>query len=129
MKRLYLFLTILLTCVFITPVSAAQIPSSSVEIKVQDNVDGYITGTIIISDEIQPLYYETGDIVGNGVNLRKAPSRTSTILEQMYNGEIVYIDYQMGPEVWEDGYRWLYIQRKKTGTYGYVYGKYVWNWN
>lgn len=129
MKKIYLLLALLLAFSFTTPVYAAAIQPSSFEIPVEDESGDYIVGTIIIPDDIQPFYTETGDIVGDGVNLRKAPNRTSTILEKMYNGEIVYIDYQHGPEVWEDGYQWLYIQHKKTGTYGYVYGKYVWNWN
>lgn len=65
-----------------------------------------------------------GDVTGNGVNLRKTASFSGTILELMYKGETVYINYAKSSKYY-NGYRWLYIKRAKTGTVGYVYEKYV----
>lgn len=91
--------------------------------------DNWVQGVISIpADNGSRSFVETGDISGNGVNLRQTPSITGTILEAMYNGEIVYIDYSKS-NTWYQGYRWLYVKRAKTSTIGYVYSKYVNPWN
>lgn len=67
------------------------------------------------------------EICGNGVRLRKKPSKSSTILELMYDGEAVWIDwskYGRGASL-----SWYYIQRLKTGTYGWAHYDYVYYWD
>ena len=93
-----------------------------------DNTD-WVQAEIVIPEETQnvsravnfPCY---GDVTGNGVNLRKSASFNGTVLELMYKGEVVYINYSKSSG-YVNGYRWLYVKRAKTGTIGYVYEKYV----
>lgn len=64
------------------------------------------------------------DVYGNGVRLRNAPNDSATILELMYDGEYVWIDWsQYGRG--EGGFDWYYIQRIKTGTYGWTLCDYI----
>lgn len=125
MKKIGIIFTLVLMIVFSTVVNAS--PGKS-DVKVAKNEQGkYVTGYIVIP-EIEPLYNSVGDITGDGVNLRAKPSTNSTILEVMYRGEVVNIYYDKSGG-WEGGYRWLYVMRHKTGTYGWVYGKYVADWD
>lgn len=121
-RKLNLFLVLiaaLLTLQFAFTVSAEETTDSG----------NWVQGTISIpADNNTRSFAETGDINGDGVNLRATPSITGTILEAMYDGEIVYIDYSKSG-TWYQGYRWLYVKRAKTGTIGYVYSKYVYLWN
>ncbi len=64
-----------------------------------------------------------GTIVGDGVRLRKKPSSTSTVLELMNKGESVYVDPQTSAESGKG--KWTYIQRDKTGTWGWVSNDYI----
>ncbi len=70
------------------------------------------------------IHNSNADVYGNGVRLRSAPNTSATILELMYDGEYVWIDwseYGRG----EGGSSWYHIQRTKTGTYGWVSCNYV----
>ncbi len=65
-------------------------------------------------------------VTGDGVRLRKSPSKSATILELMYKGESVLINYTKsgkGKGVW------YYVKRMKTGTWGWVSTKYIWEWD
>lgn len=69
--------------------------------------------------------YIIGDIVGDGVRLRSAPSDTATILELMYFGEEVYVDLSKS-HVSDYVIDWYYIQRKDTTqTWGYTSSQYI----
>lgn len=60
-----------------------------------------------------------GKVTGDGVRLRSNPSTSATILEKMYRGEYVWIQYLNSG--------WYYIQRIKTGTWGWVSSSYIQN--
>ena len=68
-----------------------------------------------------------GDVVGNGVRLRNAPSTSAAILELMYDGENVLIDFQKTYSVTNNGF--FYVQREKTGTWGWVKSSYICPWD
>lgn len=69
-----------------------------------------------------------GNVTDNGVRLRKKPSLSATVLELMYNGENVLIDYIKS---YENGFDslWFYVKRIKTGTWGWVKRTYIAEWN
>lgn len=75
------------------------------------------------SAEVQALAATNadGEITGDGVRLRSGPSSTSSILEVMYNGELVILRGLSNPN-------WPKIKRCKTSTVGYVSKKYVVFW-
>lgn len=56
---------------------------------------------------------------GEGVRLRKKPSSSAAVLELMYSGEYVYIDYSVSYA------KWFYLKRTKTGTWGYTNKSYI----
>lgn len=41
-----------------------------------------------------------GEIINNGVRLRKSPSTSATILELMYDGELIWIDWSAYGSCW-----------------------------
>ena len=64
-----------------------------------------------------------GTIYGDGVRLRQKPSKTSTVLELMNDGEHVYVYPQITAD---DGKgKGTYIKRYKTGTTGWVSNDYI----
>lgn len=67
-----------------------------------------------------------GEIINNGVRLRKSPSTSATILELMYDGELIWIDWSAYGSA---GLNWHRVQRIKTGTYGWVSKSYVYHWD
>ena len=71
---------------------------------------------------VRAKHSANGDVSGNGVNLRAKPSTTSAVLELMYAGEYVWIDWNTYGKY---GYKWYHIQRIKTGTYGYSSVNYI----
>lgn len=64
-----------------------------------------------------------GTIYGDGVRLRLKPSKTSTVLELMNNGEEVLVYPQITAESGKG--KWTYIKRYKTGTTGWVSNDYI----
>ncbi len=55
-------------------------------------------------------------IVGDGVRLRKEGNLQGTVLELMYNQEPI----NFYPQIYGTDTEYNYMQRIKTGTYGYV---------
>ena len=66
------------------------------------------------------------DVAGNGVRLRNNPNTNSKILELMYSGELVWIDWS---KYGKGGLEWFYVKRLKTGTYGWVNKEYIAQWD
>lgn len=64
-------------------------------------------------------------VMGDGVRLRKSPSKTATILELMYKGEPVLINYTKSSK----SKGWYYVKRIKTGTWGWVDKNYILEWD
>ena len=60
------------------------------------------------------------------VRLRNNPNTNSKILELMYSGELVWIDWS---KYGKGGLEWFYVQRLKTGTYGWVSKEYIAQWD
>lgn len=66
-------------------------------------------------------------VSGNGVRLRTSPSTSGTILELMYDNEELSIDFTKS---WnESNGTWFYVQRLKTGTWGWVSRDYISFWD
>ena len=56
--------------------------------------DGLVLAYINIPETVSTnMRSGNADVIGDGVRLRNSPTTTATILELMYNGESVYIDY------------------------------------
>lgn len=76
---------------------------------------------IVVTILMTPLatyaaFTQSAKVGGNGVRLRKTPGN-GTILELMYDGESILID----PEGYDPDYAaWIYVQRVKTGTIGWM---------
>lgn len=94
--------------------------------KYDTNGDGLVYATVNINSAAlgQVIGYQNGEVVANGVRLRAGSSSTSTILELMYNGEAVCINYGAG----DGGNGWYYLQRLKTGTWGWASASYIDAW-
>lgn len=90
------------------------------------NGDGLVYATIQTDPIAQSLTYalQNGEVCANGVRLRAGSSSTSTVLELMYNGEAVLIDYGVS----DGGNGWYYLQRLKTGTHGWASTSYIDPW-
>lgn len=63
------------------------------------------------NEEVERRY-----IIGDGVRLRKEGHVQGTILELMYNQEPI----NFYPQIYGTDTEYNYMQRVKTGTYGYV---------
>ncbi|MEH2951587.1 SH3 domain-containing protein [Candidatus Merdisoma sp. JLR.KK011] len=64
--------------------------------------------------------YVNGMVLGDGVRLRSEPSTSAPVLELMYYGEpLIVSQAYVAPG-------WMKVQRVKTGRWGYVSDKYVW---
>lgn len=91
------------------------------------NEEGMVLATISIPSDNARANSENGEICDNGVRLRTAPSTSATILELMYNGEHVLIDFKTSFS--QSNGTWYYIKRIKTGTWGWVSRDYVICWD
>lgn len=64
-------------------------------------------------------------VTEDGVRLRKNPSKSATILELMYRGEPVLINYTKSSGKGS----WFYVKRIKTGTWGWASRQYILEWD
>lgn len=90
------------------------------------NGDGLVYATVNINSVTasQVTGSQNGEVSANGVRLRAGASSTATILELMYNGEAVCIDF--GASATANG--WYYLERLKTGTWGWASTSYIDSW-
>ena len=89
--------------------------------------DGLVLAYINIPETVSTnMRSGNADVIGDGVRLRNSPTTTATILELMYNGESVYIDYAPSNA---NGVGWYRVQRIKTGTWGWVKNIYICPWD
>lgn len=88
--------------------------------------NGYVYGTVVI---VQTLGAgdPNADVENDGVRLRSAPSTSSTVLELMYAGETVSVDFVTSNKK-SDG-SWYYVKRLKTGTWGWTKAQYINCWD
>lgn len=78
------------------------------------------------STDEEPKY--NGEVDGDGVRLRSAPSTDSTILELMYNRDLVLVDYRTSSQLCKNG-EWLYLRRNKTMTWGWARDEYIYTYD
>lgn len=69
--------------------------------------------------EISTQTSKRGIVNGDGIRLRSQPSLSSTVLETMYKGEVVEIDYS------QSNGSWYKVTRQKTGRSGWVTKTYI----
>ena len=121
-------MAVIFTCMLFVPYTAEAADSDSDE----ETVASSVTEIEIISyDETNRRSLAilstskksaNGEINGNGVRLRAKPSTSASVLELMYDGEKIWIDWD---KYGTAGLSWYYIQRIKTGTYGWTSASYV----
>lgn len=93
--------------------------------------DEIVEATIQINQEVNmiDMRYSAADFVGgivagNGIALRTGPAVGNTILERMYNKEKVKVNLTKSNKECPNG-RWYYLQRTKTGTWGWASTEYI----
>ena len=96
---------------------------SSIEKTNENDTEEKEYGFAIISYATNNRAGAPATVEGDGVRLRAKPSTNSTILELMYNGELVYINYKKVKS------GWYYVKRAKTGTWGWASSNYIWPWD
>lgn len=94
-----------------------------------DETDGVVEQLAVVtadgtlSQSPLPVYgttsTKTGNVVADGVKLRKTASSSGTVLELMYYGEVVKVDRSKSTT------NWYYLTRSKTGTKGYASKDYI----
>ena len=133
MKRLVCMAAVL--CLIVlesSSVKAAELPVT-VSLDQLDNISQYDTngeGLVYATIQTDSLAtslnsgFQNGEVTNNGVRLRNQPSSTAAILELMYNGEAVCINYGVS----SGGSGWYYLMRIKTGTWGWASTSYIDAW-
>lgn len=79
--------------------------------------DTYGYGIVTISDEAN------AEVIGDGIALRREPSLSADILERLYDGELVRVDFS------KHNNDWVYLKRLKTGTWGWAAQEYIYWWD
>ncbi len=109
-------------------VKAASAPQHNIY---RENVE---CGDVIGGGEIQMNTFPVtrgisanGNVIGNGVRLRKLPKKTATVLELLYNREYVCINYTKSAQ--QSSGDWYYVKRVKTGTWGWISNQYLTQWD
>ena len=85
LKKVGLSLLAFILCFSV--MGSTQVFAAEAEV-VEDENHNYVVGYIVAP----VAYSEDGTVTADGVNLRKEPNTSSTILEKMYWGEQVIID-------------------------------------
>lgn len=127
-RILKLFCSMILCACFIMNMSfiaeAKGIEDGAEEIS--SNEEGFKYARVIFDTDStvdsDPEY--NGEVDGDGVRLRSAPSTDSTILELMYNRDLVYVDFATSRRV-DRTREWLYVRRNKTMTWGWAKDEYI----
>ena len=90
------------------------------------NEEDFAYARIVINEDARSGVYGdyNGEVDGDGVRLRSAPSTDSTILELMYNRDLVLVDFRTSRDV-DPSNQWLYVRRYKTMTWGWVKEDYI----
>lgn len=123
---LKLFCSMILCASFIMNMSfiteAKGIEGSAEEIS--SNEENFVYARVVISEDSRSYGDYNGEVDGDGVRLRSAPSTSATILELMYNRDLVLVDFRTSREG-DPSCQWLYVQRNKTKTWGWVKDEYI----
>ncbi len=127
-KLLKLFCSMILCASFIMNMSfiteAKGVEDGAEEISY--NEEDFAYARIVINEDARSGVYGdyNGEVDGDGVRLRSAPSTDSTILELMYNRDLVLVDFRTSRDV-DPSNQWLYVRRYKTMTWGWVKEDYI----
>lgn len=133
MKK-YFYMMKLLVTMLICAVMCIKSNASNVSAMIDSNTvcadqdeDLIVDGTVIyngLSDAniISVYSAENGVVKNDGVRLRKKQSTSATVLESMSVREKVRIDMTKSKS---QNYKWYYIQRVKTGTWGWAKAEYI----
>ncbi len=108
------YFTLILT-VFISGFLFVSMPVSAAEAK--NSNDTFAPDAITLSDS-----WREGTVMNNGVRLRAEPNLDCTIYGLMNKDETVLVNLEMSTMTF------YYVQRVKTGEYGYVSRNYVLVW-
>lgn len=109
MRKKKLVLVMLVCCLFGSVMTCAAADEDINPEKVEQNA----------SIEISTQAGNVGIVNGDGIRLRSQPSLSSTVLETMYKGEVVVIDYS------QSNGSWYKVTRQKTGRSGWVTKTYI----
>lgn len=110
---------ICLICMFHVNVQAQTIDSNG-------KTSEYVTAKVMVNTS-RALGDPNADVEGDGVRLRSGPSTSYSVLELMYNGEYVSIDFSTSYQ--QSNGTWYYVKRIKTGTWGWVKSDYICYWD
>jgi hypothetical protein len=94
-----------------------EIVEATIQIDMQQEIN-------MIDIQYSTASYIGGVVVGNGIALRTGPGASNTILERMYNKEKVKVNLTKSNRECPSG-RWYYLQRTKTGTWGWASTEYI----
>lgn len=110
MRKKKLVLVMLVCCLFGNVMTCAAAEGEDINSeKIEQNA----------SIEISTRAGNVGIVNGDGIRLRSQPSLSSTVLETMYKGEVVVIDYSQSTG------SWYKVTRQKTGRSGWVTKTYI----
>ena len=118
-KIMRIFCCIMATFFLSIPGMAYATEAGNTPIDVVQNFDVQILSTDVKHNRSLAkvtTHTANGEIINNGVRLRKSPSTSATILELMYDGELIWIDWSAYGSA---GLNWHRVQRIITGTYGW----------
>lgn len=122
-----LFVAVFCVCAFLAMNTRANADSRTVDVQQNQVNEGLVKAEISIPKEevmnTVSIIIANGAVEGDGVRLRKKPSSSAAVLELMYNGEGVYVDFS--ESVKKNGVLWYNLRRAKTGTWGYTSSAYI----
>lgn len=130
LRRKIKILGCFIMCAFL--VFVLNVSAYAQTVKVQENIttdDKYVTARVIIGNGTSTSSNSdaNADVNADGVRLRSGPSQDYSVLELMYYGEYVRIDFTTSYSQ-SDG-TWYYVKRIKTGTWGWVKAEYIYYWD
>lgn len=117
----------LLVCISFLCSLQTNVQAQTVCTEINGVTDEYVTARVVINDTSRALGDPNADVCGNGVRLRSGPSIDYSILELMYDGEYVSIDFTKSYT--ESNGSWYYVKRIKTGTWGWVKSEFIAYWD
>lgn len=117
----------LLVCISSLCLFQINAQAQTVDTEISEATGEYVTARVVINDTSRALGDPNASVSGDGVRLRSGPSIDYTILEVMYNGEYVSINFTKS--FTESNGSWFYVKRIKTGTWGWVKSDFIAYWD
>lgn len=116
-----------LVCVCLLCVFHVDVHAQTADIQQSDTSEEYVTARVVIGNTSRALGDPNADVEGDGVRLRSGPSQDYAVLELMYNGEYVSIDFTTSYK--HSNGAWYYVKRIKTGRWGWVKADNIYYWD